>query len=232
MKTYKHILFDLDHTLWDFHTNSLQTLEELYQEFELLQNGVPSSQQFIQEYKEVNRHYWELHRNGKVDKHIIRNHRFHDLLSRFGIYNNELALTLSDNYISRCPTKTNLMPHAKSTLAYLHDHGYRLHIITNGFHETQMTKLTSSGLIDYFDVITTSEDSGSTKPDRAIFTHFLSRANASSDSCIMVGDNLEVDIKGARNAFIDQVFLNPEGTEHNKMVTYEINCLSEIEEML
>ena len=34
MKTYRCILFDLDHTLWDFETNSHQTLQELYHHYE------------------------------------------------------------------------------------------------------------------------------------------------------------------------------------------------------
>ncbi len=32
---YKHIFFDLDHTLWDFEANSRQTLQELYQTLNL-----------------------------------------------------------------------------------------------------------------------------------------------------------------------------------------------------
>jgi putative hydrolase of the HAD superfamily len=38
---YRHIFFDLDHTLWDFETNSRQTLEDLYLHFELEAKGVP-----------------------------------------------------------------------------------------------------------------------------------------------------------------------------------------------
>ena len=34
-KRYKLILFDLDHTLWDYETNAIQTLSELYHHFEI-----------------------------------------------------------------------------------------------------------------------------------------------------------------------------------------------------
>ena len=229
---YEHILFDLDHTLWDFDANSIETLGELYDELELAEAGVTSFDSFISVYREVNRHYWQLHRNGQVDKHIIRNHRFHDALSSFGIYDHELALTLSDSYISRCPTKKNLVPHAESVLQYLLDQRYRLHIITNGFHETQMAKLDSSGLVDYFDEIVTSETAGCTKPDERIFQHLIRKAKAANNSCLMIGDNLESDIRGARNVSIDQVYFNPRKKQHAERVTYEIACLSTIPQLL
>ena len=31
MKRYAHLFFDLDHTLWDFETNSRHTLRELHE---------------------------------------------------------------------------------------------------------------------------------------------------------------------------------------------------------
>jgi putative hydrolase of the HAD superfamily len=48
----------------------------------------------------------------------------------------------------------------------------------------------------------------------------------------MIGDSLEADILGAKNAGIDQVFFNPEKKRHNQRVTYEISCLSELMEIL
>jgi len=35
MQKYKHLYFDLDHTLWDFETNSAHTLEELFSKYHL-----------------------------------------------------------------------------------------------------------------------------------------------------------------------------------------------------
>ena len=32
-KTYKHLFFDLDHTLWDFDSNSSATMKQLYKEY-------------------------------------------------------------------------------------------------------------------------------------------------------------------------------------------------------
>ena len=35
MPQYKHLFFDLDHTLWDFDANAKETLAELYSIFDL-----------------------------------------------------------------------------------------------------------------------------------------------------------------------------------------------------
>ena len=41
---YKHLFFDLDHTLWDHNTNSRIGLEEVYHQFNLLSLGVQYEQ--------------------------------------------------------------------------------------------------------------------------------------------------------------------------------------------
>jgi len=54
------------------------------------------------------------------------------------------------------------------------------------------------------------------------------------EECLMVGDNYECDVEGARDAGIDQVFFNPEKVHHKRSPkpTYEISCLSELKQLL
>jgi hypothetical protein len=40
-KQYEHLFFDLDHTLWDFETNSEATLRDLYAELNLISSTRP-----------------------------------------------------------------------------------------------------------------------------------------------------------------------------------------------
>ena len=44
----------------------------------------------------------------------------------------------------------------------------------------------------------------------------------------MIGDALEIDILGAKNAGWDQVYYNPAKIVHQENPTYEIVCLSEL----
>ena len=39
MKKYRHLFFDLDNTLWDFASNSAETLAELYSKYKLQELG-------------------------------------------------------------------------------------------------------------------------------------------------------------------------------------------------
>ena len=68
----KHIFFDLDRTLWDFETNAYNTLSELYEEHALRQKGISDVDVFIDIYKIHNEQLWELYRNGKVEKDVLR----------------------------------------------------------------------------------------------------------------------------------------------------------------
>jgi putative hydrolase of the HAD superfamily len=109
---------------------------------------------------------------------------------------------------------------------------YPLHIITNGFNESQAKKMKASGLDQYFDLIVTSETTGHKKPDPRIFYHAMEQLETSPELCIMIGDNPNSDILGAQNASIDQVYFNPEGKEIDLKPTYTIAHLQELESIL
>ena len=47
-KLYRDIFFDLDHTLWDFETNSLETLNEIFEKYELKAAGIPDAKAFVE----------------------------------------------------------------------------------------------------------------------------------------------------------------------------------------
>ena len=90
----------------------------------------------------------------------------------------------------------------------------------------------ASKLGQYFSQVITSESVGCTKPDKRIFEHAMECAGVRAADCLMIGDSLEADILGAKNAGIDQVFFNPERRRHAQQVTYEISCLSELQRIL
>ena len=79
---------------------------------------------------------------------------------------------------------------------------------SNGFHEVQYKKLAACGLLDYFDTIILSEDAGVNKPAQAFFDYALRQSGAALDTTLMIGDNLQTDILGARHAGIDALLFN------------------------
>ncbi len=231
MKKYHHIFFDLDHTLWDFEKNSAETLADLYRQYKLTGFNLFSESAFIEKFNHVNNHLWALYHRGKINKNEIRETRFKKIFLELGLTESQVPADFAEVYLLSCPQKTNIIPFAKDVLDYLQPK-YELHIITNGFNDVQDTKLTSAKIKKYFKEVITSESIGYKKPQREIFEYALDVSNATVNTSIMIGDNLHTDIMGAKAVNMDQVFFNPNDLSHQEKVTYEINCLSELPNIL
>jgi putative hydrolase of the HAD superfamily len=229
---YKHLFFDLDRTLWDFEKNSHEVLQELYLNYNLQAKGVSSVDDFINRYIVNNEKLWDLYRNNLIEKERLRDERFRVTLKEYGIYDNDLAASFGQDYIHLCPKKTHLFPYVHLTLDYLKNK-YKLHIITNGFDEVQHQKIEHNQLSQYFEHIITSEQVGYKKPKKEIFEYSLKQASAKASESLMIGDDLIADIDGARNAGMHQVYFNPNFVPHkDRQITYEINCLSALKQIL
>jgi putative hydrolase of the HAD superfamily len=228
LSKYEHLFFDLDLTLWDFDANSKEAINELFLEHSLELKGIASCEEFIKKYKVHNERLWDEYRKGIVDKAHLRVQRFNLTLKEFGINDLTLAESIGEGYVQKSPLKTNLFPHAIETLEYLQQY-YVLHIITNGFEEVQYVKLENTGLKKYFNEVITSEQAGIPKPAKQIFDYSLNRAGTSAEKSIMIGDNLEIDIIGAKNAGMDQVYFNHGGVSHSENITYEIKSLKDLQ---
>ncbi|MCX6294820.1 MAG: YjjG family noncanonical pyrimidine nucleotidase [Bacteroidetes bacterium] len=224
---YETIFFDLDHTLWDFEKNSSEALSELIVKFELLQKGVSSIDNFLNEYFIINVRLWDDYRKNIISKETLRYDRFHQALKKFEIDDFELAKAIGNDYVAIAPFKTNLFPYSIEVLKYLKNK-YTLHIITNGFEEVQHLKLRNSDLSTYFSEVITSERSGFKKPDERMFRFSLDLTKAKVETSLMIGDSLEADIIGAKNVGMKQVYFNPLGNPHEEELTHEIKSLDEL----
>ncbi|HLF33271.1 MAG TPA: YjjG family noncanonical pyrimidine nucleotidase [Cyclobacteriaceae bacterium] len=231
MLKYRHILFDLDHTLWDFERNSIETLQQLYEQYRISELRIFSIPEFTGKFREVNRRLWNLYDLNKIDRDYLRDERFRLVLTELGLKDNDLAAALSRDYLSICPAKEHVIPHAFEVLDYLKGR-YQLHIITNGFVDVQHLKLTYSRLEKYFTNIITSESAGHKKPDRGIFDYAMEIIGTGNRDCIMVGDSIETDIRGAVSYQMDIIFFNPDRISHDEKVTHEITSLAELKDIL
>lgn len=229
---YKHIFFDLDHTLWDFEENSRETLEDLYGEFSLLDRGVPDFPVFHRTYVMHNERMWERFRKGFITREELRYKRLWHTLLEFRIADEQLVLALSDRYLEILPTKKHLFSDTRELLEYLRTKGYPMHLITNGFEHTQHLKLRHSGIDGFFRHVITSESAGSLKPQLAIFEYALGKAGCAASEALMVGDALEVDILGAREAGMDQAYYNPAVPPRGIQPTYTLRTLSDLKKIL
>lgn len=227
MKTYKHIFFDLDRTLWDFDAAAEVAFERIYEQYRLKDLGIPNAHEFHEVYHPLNEKLWELYRADLITKDELNHTRFMKPLEHYGIHNEELADHLSEDYVYWSPRIVRLVPGTMELLDYLKPK-YHLHLITNGFQEVQHTKLSGSGMEPYFETLTVSEEVGVKKPNTEIFLYALKKAGATADESLMIGDEMAVDIDGARAAGIDQLLFNASGQPVIGERTYEVNKLLEI----
>ena len=228
---YKHIFFDLDRTLWDFDAAAEVAFERIYEQYDLKSLGIPSAHEFHEVYHPLNEHLWELYREDKITKADLNRTRFLKPLEHYDIHDTALADHLSEDYVYWSPRIVRLVPGTMELLDYLKPK-YHLHLITNGFEEVQDTKLTLSGMKPYFETLTVSEEVGVKKPNPEIFHYALRKAHATAEESLMIGDEMDVDIDGARAAGIDQIYFNLYGKKEEGESTYEVGSLLEITKLL
>jgi putative hydrolase of the HAD superfamily len=230
---YKHLFFDLDHTLWDFDANSRLTLQELYDNLQLEAKGIHDFDLFHKNYLVHNDKLWDRYRNGFIKVDELRWKRMWLTLLDFKVADEPLAREMGTIFLDLLPTRKLLFPHTIEILDQLTEKNYQLHLITNGFEKTQHSKLQSSGLDKYFIEVITSEGSNSLKPKKEIFDYAFQKAGAKPGESIMIGDTMEVDILGGMNAGIDQVHVNHLTKEpvmvNNQLPTYTVYSLKELE---
>ena len=139
----------------------------------------------------------------------------------------KLPVGFEDDYVRLCPTKINLFPDAHETLQYLQSK-YTLHLISNGFSESQGTKISKTNIGRYFRHVIISEVIGVNKPDKAIFEHAINLAKTTKEESLMIGDSLEADVYGALNFGMDAIYFNPAGLSKPPDVPVQIGQLKEL----
>lgn len=223
----RHIFFDLDHTIWDFDRNAQETLMELYDLYQLEKLGLSSCQDFITTYTENNHQLWAEYHVGRITKEQLRTQRFNKTFRQLGVRPDQIPAQFEEDYVRISPTKTNLFLGSEKVLTYLQKK-YSLHIISNGFKETTLTKMNVSGLNPYFQNVIISEDVGVNKPHKAIFDYALNKAAAQKHESIMVGDSLEADIRGAQDYGMRAIYFNPLNKQKPDDVEWQITHLEEL----
>lgn len=205
---YKNIIFDLYGTLVDISTN-----EEIYMLWRNLArfysyNGAPyKAKEIKKRYTvEVNR----LLSKCKYDYPDI------DVLAVF----NELYLIKGVNVNTQCLEHTaeffrimstryiKLYDGAAQLIDELHKQGKKVYLLTNAQRSFTVPELRSLGILDSFDGIVISSDEGCAKPDRQFFNVLLDRYSLNAEDCLMVGNDVNTDIKGALSCSMDCVYIH------------------------
>lgn len=220
MKTaISDVFFDLDHTLWDFERNSAMAFAAIFEKHAI----AADLDTFLAHYVPINLKYWNWYRDEKITRDQLRYGRFKEAfdLMDFKI-EAETIDVIAEDYIWHLPLNNHLFDGTIELLDYLKPK-YRLHIITNGFHEVQTRKIDGAKIGHYFETITNSEMAGVKKPNPLIFEFALQSANAKKESSIMIGDCIDADVRGALNCGLDAILFSESALEtapHIKQISH------------
>ena len=150
------------------------------------------------------------------------------------ISDEDAADALAQTFASSRRRLQRLMPDAKETLARLQS-SRRIALLTNGDSGLQREKVASSGLEKFFDAIVISGEHGIGKPQAGIFHSLLAKLGVHASEAVMVGNSLERDIAGAKNAGLAaSIWLRVSGSEEYADVVpdHTIDGLHELSELI
>jgi len=101
-----------------------------------------------------------------------------------------------------------LYPHVPEALEKLRARGYRLWLLSNAQAVFTRCELRQLGLDTAFDGIYLSSDYRCRKPDRRFFSALLEAQHLDPARCLMIGNDLETDIAGAKAAGLATLYLH------------------------
>ncbi|MFD1048225.1 HAD family hydrolase, partial [Kibdelosporangium lantanae] len=103
---------------------------------------------------------------------------------------------------------TEFFPDALPCLNWLRAAGLKLAAVTNASGPQQHAKLAEAGITHYFDEVVIAGELGIAKPDSRIFHLTCDRLDVTPTETVHVGDRLDLDAQGARDAGLHAVWLN------------------------
>lgn len=226
----KWVFIDLDDTLWDFSANSNAVLHKLYNNFEIFPCYYPDYTEFHEAYHLKNSELWNLYHHGYIEQEFLKLERFRWLLVKKGYETDDvdmLSTEMNEWYLTELSRCTMLVDGAIELLESLSKR-YLIGILSNGFANVQYRKLQTGGLWRYVQRMVVSDEIGVQKPDRRIFDYALREVGAEVNEVIMIGDNPDADINGAKFAGWRTIYFNRMGKPSVSVADAEVVSLCDV----
>ncbi len=219
----KGILFDLDNTLVDFMKMKEEAVKAAVDC--MIDAGLPMSMK--EAYDKIFEIYWK---EGIEDQKIFN--KF--LLQTMGSVDNRILASGIVGYRKAKEGTLVLYPHVYKTLLELLKMGKKLAVVSDAPALQAWTRLAQTGLIHFFEVVVTLEDTGKRKPDPEPFRIALKKMGARPSDVVYIGDWPERDIAGAREVGMVSVFARYGDTFNTKNsgADFEVNDIEKLLEIV
>ena len=113
---------------------------------------------------------------------------------------------------------------AVEILQWIKDLGYHIGLISNASDTDDVyTLLQQTGLTKFFEVILVSAEFGIRKPHPSIFHEAVNFFSVRPENCVMVGDKLSLDIKGAKSIGMKAVWKSNRAQPEERILLEKIN---------
>lgn len=227
MKRFTTILWDLDQTILDFDKSMDYALRASFKHL-----GLTITDEIVERYAAINDSYWKRLELGEVTKEEVLIGRFRTLFEELEITQYQ-AEDIAGYYQEQLGSVAFFLNNSDQVIRCLREKGFKQFVLTNGVNRTQANKMKISGLDQLVDGVFVSELIGYPKPMKEYYDVCFSNpalAGIDRSECLIVGDSLTSDIKGANNAGITACWYNPAAVINDKDVTvdYEIRRLEEL----
>ena len=139
-----------------------------------------------------------------------------------------VSMSLVDQILERQKVLAEYDEDTIDVLKYLASK-YEIVVLTNYFKDTQTGRLKTAGLLPYINEVFGGDTIGKIKPNPSGFIKAM--GNHTANECLMIGDSLNIDIKGAKNVGIPTILVDREN-HHPDYQGKRIISLKELKEML
>jgi putative hydrolase of the HAD superfamily len=219
MATKKVVLFDLDNPLYEYEPAHKKALRNVYG---ILRREIKISlKEFLRLYKISKA---EIHRElaGTASSHN-RVLYFQRLIEKsHNTIEPEVVLKLYNAYWDNFLKNMKLKKGVIQTLKKLKQWGIKTAIVSDLTTHIQLRKMSKLGITPFIDVLVTSEEAGSEKPNPIMFLLTLNKLDVLPSEAILVGDNPIKDIGGGNSVGLDTILItNKKSTEFKFNQDYE-----------
>lgn len=200
--TLRAVCLDVDDTLVDFSGAAVAALSHVL--------GTPVASAL---WREVTEHHYRRYLDGVVDFAMMQRDRLAHTVRATGAAVGVDLARLEQRRSEALTSRLRLFDDVAGCLAALRAQGLLLAAVTNSDGPYQRGKLTSVGLADAFDAVVISGEVGVAKPAAGIFERACAELGVAPAEAAHVGDKLDTDARGARDAGLLGVWLDRRGRD-------------------